>query len=92
MFSSDGSCSADISSCESDMLKCAAAAWIPKNSSNQILTHYQILPWQLPILIQTHYQIPPVVQVQISPKDRSKKSIPEELSKNLPSGKNAGSA
>ena len=27
-----------------------------------------------------------------SPEDRSKKSIPQELPKNLPSGKNAGSA
>ena len=65
------------------MLKCAA--WIPKNSSNQILTHYQILPWQLPILIQTHYQSLPhsaSFASADSPEDRSKKSIPQELPKN----------
>ena len=63
------------------MLKCAAAAWIPKNSSNQILTHYQILPWQLPILIPTHYQIPPVLPAQIV-LSRSKERSPQELPKN----------
>ena len=82
MFSSDG---VPTSLRMNLMLKCAAAAWIPKNSSNQILTHYQILPWQLPILIQTHYQSLPhsaSFASADSPEDRSKKSIPQELPKN----------
>ena len=88
MFSSDGSCSADISSYESDAEMCSCSV-----DSKEFfeLTHYQILPWQIPILIPAHNQIPPVLPVQIVLRIVARKVFHKSFQR-IPSGENAGFA
>ena len=83
MSRSDGSCSACISSHESDP--------VIKTSPFQILPHYQILLWQLPILIQTHYQIPPALPVHLVLRIVAR-NVPNKSHPRILSGRNAGSA
>ena len=91
MFSSDGSCSADISSYESNAEMCSCSM----NSKEFFEPDLDPLPDSA---LATSDSDPDPLPDSASfasadsPEDRSKKSIPQELPKNLPSGKNAGSA
>ena len=78
MFSSDGSCSADISSCESDIEMCSCSV----DSKEFFEPDLDPLPDSALAASDSDPDPLPDFVSADKPKDRSKKSIPEELSKN----------